>query len=75
MFLFFAYPNFMARLYRNTENINALLRQYFPKGTDLSVHSQAQLNTVARQLNWSPRKTLEYETPAERLDQFVAATD
>ena len=56
------------------ENTNGLLRQYFPKGTDISAYSQAKLNAVARQLNERPRKTLNYETPAERFSQYVALT-
>jgi IS30 family transposase len=58
----------------SNENTNALLRQYFPKGTDLSGYSQAKLNAVARQLNERPRKTLDYETPAQRFAQCVAST-
>jgi len=56
------------------ENTNGLLRQYFPKGTDISNYSQAKLNAVARQMNERPRKTLNYETPAERFSQYVALT-
>ena len=56
------------------ENTNGLLRQYFPKENDVSAFSQAQLDAVARKLNERPRKTLDYETPAERFGQSVAAT-
>jgi IS30 family transposase len=58
----------------SNENTNGLLRQYFPKGMDLSGYTQAQLNAVARRLNERPRKTLSYETPAERYRQVVAST-
>jgi IS30 family transposase len=57
----------------SNENTNRLLRQYFPKGTDLSTHSQAYLNKVARALNERPRKTLEYESPTERFNASVAS--
>jgi len=57
----------------SNENTNRLLRQYFPKGTDLAVHSQAKLNTVARELNERPRKTLNYNSPAEKFDECVAS--
>ena len=56
------------------ENTNLLLRQYFPRGTDLSVHSQAQLDQVALRLNQRPRKTLGFETPASKLQAGVAST-
>lgn len=58
----------------SNENTNGLLRQYFPKGMDLSTVSQAKLNAIARRLNERPRKTLNYETPAERFSQCVAST-
>jgi IS30 family transposase len=56
------------------ENTNGLLRQYFPKKTDLSVYSQADLNKVAMRLNQRPRKTLGFETPASKLQASVAST-
>jgi IS30 family transposase len=57
------------------KNTNRLLRQYFPKGTDLSVHSQQKLNAVAKRLNQRPRKTLGFNTPANKLNACVASTD
>jgi len=57
----------------SNEQVSGLLRQYFPKGMDLSNIHQNQLNAVARQLNERPRETLNFETPAERFNQCVAS--
>jgi len=55
------------------ENTNGLLRQYFPRGTDLSGYTQSQLNKVAIRLNQRPRKTLGFQTPADKLHACVAS--
>ena len=57
------------------ENTNGLLRQYFPKGTDLSMHSAEEIAAVAAALNARPRKTLDWKTPAEALDQLLRSAD
>src|SRR6202043_182564 len=58
----------------SNENTNGLLRQYFPKKTDLSTHSQAHLDEVALKLNQRPRETLGFQTPADKLNACVAST-
>jgi IS30 family transposase len=57
------------------ENTNGLLRQYFPKGTDLSMHSAEEIAAVAAALNSRPRKTLDWKTPAETLDQLLLSAN
>jgi IS30 family transposase len=59
----------------SNENTNGLLRQYFPKGTDISGYSQAYLDKIALRLNQRPRKTLGFKTPADKLQESVAMTD
>ena len=70
--VYFCHPQHLWQRGSN-ENTNGLLRQYFPKGMDLSDVHQNRLNAVARRLNERPRKTLDYETPAERFGQCVAS--
>ena len=67
------FPVGLRQLAERTKNTNRLLRQYLPRGSDLSLHSQAKLSAIARQLNERPRKPLLYQTPAQKFAECVAA--
>ena len=63
------------RAYRNLRTGTRMLRQYFPRGTDLARHSRDDLDAVAHALNSRPRKTLSWKTPAEALDELLCSAE